>query len=150
LVDNLVKLQLLADEEALTGFLRAEISKRLYVEPSQLGPRDNLVELGLDSLKAVELKIALESELGFGLSTSLVFDYPTVESLVGFLLAKMGGLRVSSAIDESLGFGVSGQAMSPSDVPGELPQARLAELLATELHELRLLDQGDQTTAPED
>jgi acyl transferase domain-containing protein/NADPH:quinone reductase-like Zn-dependent oxidoreductase/NADP-dependent 3-hydroxy acid dehydrogenase YdfG len=50
-----------------------------------LDPRRPLHELGLDSLMSVELRNALATSLGRPLSSTLLFDYPTVESLTHYL-----------------------------------------------------------------
>jgi myxalamid-type polyketide synthase MxaB len=51
----------------------------------QIEMRTRLFDLGIDSLMAVELKNRLESGLGQSLHSTLVFDYPTLESLAGYL-----------------------------------------------------------------
>ena len=50
-----------------------------------LDPRRPLHELGLDSLMSVELRNALAASLDRPLSATLLFDYPTVESLTYYL-----------------------------------------------------------------
>ncbi|PTL85525.1 hypothetical protein DAT35_02045 [Vitiosangium sp. GDMCC 1.1324] len=73
-------------EELLLERLREDLGERLGLEPSQIGTRDNLMELGVDSLMAIEFKSRFESELCLRLSSTLLFDHPELESLVGFLL----------------------------------------------------------------
>ncbi|MBZ4322079.1 alpha/beta fold hydrolase, partial [Streptomyces huiliensis] len=46
-----------------------------------------LPELGFDSLAAAELRTALQTATGLTLSTSLVFDHPTLKALAAHLLA---------------------------------------------------------------
>ena len=47
-----------------------------------------LMEAGLDSLSAVELRNSLESGFSLELPATLMFDYPTIVALAGFIAAK--------------------------------------------------------------
>src|SRR5690606_27093244 len=48
-----------------------------------------LNQLGLDSLMAVELRNALARGAGLTLPATLLFDYPTIDALVGYLLTHL-------------------------------------------------------------
>ena len=50
-----------------------------------LDPRAPLGELGLDSLLAVELRNSIGGAIGVNLPATLLFDYPTVETLTSYL-----------------------------------------------------------------
>src|SRR5262249_2087647 len=52
--------------------------------PDDVELRGRLFDLGLDSLMAVELKTRLERTLCCTIRPTLVFDYPTLEALVGY------------------------------------------------------------------
>jgi myxalamid-type polyketide synthase MxaB len=78
--------------------LRGQIAARLDVHPEEVDPRGQLIALGMSSLKAVELKTQLESEFELSLRSSLMFDYPTLELLVPFVLQR---LRLAEAPGES-------------------------------------------------
>ena len=49
-----------------------------------------LMDLGLDSLMAVQLRGVLSRELRIALPASLVFDHPTIDSIAVCVLASLG------------------------------------------------------------
>ena len=51
----------------------------------RLDPRRGLSDLGVDSLLSIELRNRLQTTTGFALPSTLVYDYPTLASLVEFL-----------------------------------------------------------------
>jgi acyl carrier protein len=78
----------------LMDYVRRQAVKVLSLDPSQpIDPKESLTHLGLDSLMAVELR----NLLGAGLSptrnfpATLVFDYPTVAALTGYLAKEAFG-----------------------------------------------------------
>ena len=74
---------------ALIQYLQQQIAQVLNWNASQrIEPRQRFFDLGLDSLIAIELKRNLENHLGRSLPTTLLFDYPTLESLVDYLIAE--------------------------------------------------------------
>jgi hypothetical protein len=76
----------------LQNHVREQTMKVLGVDPSQpFDLQQPLQELGLDSLMAVELRNLLGSgvELKRALPATMVFDYPTVEALTGFLAEQL-------------------------------------------------------------
>ena len=67
-------------------FVEMCAARALGLAPGKpLDPRRPLHELGLDSLMSVELRNALATSLGRSLPATLLFDYPTVESLTQYL-----------------------------------------------------------------
>jgi myxalamid-type polyketide synthase MxaB len=60
-----------------------------YGEGDRISRRMTFAELGIDSLVAVELRNSVEKSFGLALSSSLVFDYPTVPALSAHLLDRL-------------------------------------------------------------
>ncbi|SDC79437.1 type I polyketide synthase [Actinokineospora iranica] len=71
---------------AIRDALRGRVARVLRFGSAQdVGADARFVELGLDSLAAVELKNALESLFRIALPTSALFDHPTVRALAEFV-----------------------------------------------------------------
>ncbi|MCW2517095.1 MAG: polyketide synthase family protein [Mycobacterium sp.] len=57
--------------------------------PHSLDPHAGFFHFGMDSLMSVTLQRALTASMGVTVPTSVVFDYPTVDALVGHLAATL-------------------------------------------------------------
>ncbi len=62
-----------------------------------IDPEQGFFDLGMDSLTSVELKTRLEAILGRRLPSTLAFDYPTLATLTGFVLAELGAAAAPAA-----------------------------------------------------
>jgi acyl carrier protein len=70
----------------LSRFIQGQIAKSLGIgSPDGVDPGRAVLELGLDSLLAVEVRSALGTALGRPLPATLLFDYPTVDRLTDYL-----------------------------------------------------------------
>ncbi|WXB20297.1 SDR family NAD(P)-dependent oxidoreductase [Pendulispora albinea] len=119
-------------EELLASELQRTIATILRSDPSR-GPsaRQGFFDMGMDSLMALELRNRLQLALDTSLPASLVFNYPTVESLGRYLAAEVlgftgdtpvatNGRAAAAARDEELLAEVQG--LSESDVASELEE----------------------------
>ncbi|RQH04064.1 type I polyketide synthase [Okeania hirsuta] len=84
-VEILAKLETALEEERqeiLTEHIRGEVVQVLGLSSSQL-PEMNLgfMEMGMDSLIAVELKNRLQNQLGTNLPETIAMEYPTIAKL---------------------------------------------------------------------
>jgi Fe2+ transport system protein FeoA len=80
--------------ELVVAFLAGEVSRILRVDGSRpLDPRHRLMDLGFDSLMAVEFRNRLVKTLGLqkSLPASLIFDYQTIEALARYLDSEVLG-----------------------------------------------------------
>jgi phthiocerol/phenolphthiocerol synthesis type-I polyketide synthase B len=71
--------------QMLETAVRETAARVLGISPRKLDSRRPLGTVGLDSLRAIELRNRLEALLGRSLSATLAWNYPTVEALAGFL-----------------------------------------------------------------
>jgi acyl transferase domain-containing protein len=119
----------------LAHFVRQETARALSVPaPDDILPRQRLFDMGLDSLMAVALRDRLQSALGVKLSTTLVFDYPTLDALVEHLCGEV--LPTDSARAEPYPDD-AGAAVGRGVQLDELDEDELAGLLSQKLAEIR-------------
>ncbi|NEQ84828.1 MAG: SDR family NAD(P)-dependent oxidoreductase, partial [Moorea sp. SIO2I5] len=122
-------------QELLTNQIRSLIAKTLGLPDTQkIGMRQPLFDLGLDSLMAVELKNRLESSLETSLSSTLLFDYPTVEALLEYLASDVILLDFSYDLDETEN--VEQEEIDNASRFQEISEDEMANLLAKKLESL--------------
>ncbi|WP_435811874.1 type I polyketide synthase [Streptomyces massasporeus] len=74
--------------EATSALARTQVAAVLgHADENQVGDRSPFKELGVDSVIAVELRNRLQDHTGLGLPVTVIFDHPSLEKLVDFLLA---------------------------------------------------------------
>jgi len=73
--------------EAIQAWLVTQIVERLKADLNRIDAREPLVHYGLDSVQAVSLAEDLGNWLGYQLSPTLAYDYPTIEALAQYLAA---------------------------------------------------------------
>ena len=101
----------------LMPFLRTAVAKILGLRtPGQIDVRQGLMDLGLDSLMAVELRNQLSRALATPLPPTLIFDYPTLTRLSTYLLTT---LFPSTAAPELPATPVGPPAVRPAQQTGD-------------------------------
>ncbi|MCC7361295.1 MAG: type I polyketide synthase [Anaerolineales bacterium] len=110
----------------LLAFLTRQIAQVLRLPPSQLDPHTPFGSLGFDSLMAVEVKTNLERQLGLVLPVSLVWNYPTLAELAGYLAGELG-----VSLDEAAPSAAAPEAAA--DALAGLSEADLEALLAAQV-----------------
>ena len=79
--------------------VRSQLAQVLGIsDPTQIDPQAGLFDLGIDSLMIAELRQWLQTGLSYRLSATALFNYNTLEDLVGYLTQQLPVL----AADESL------------------------------------------------
>jgi acyl carrier protein len=87
------KLQATAPEqrlEVLEGYLREEVAKVVRRSVGEITTAKPLGDFGLDSLMGLELRNRLEGGLRLTLPATLVWNYPTLNEMMPYLVEKMG------------------------------------------------------------
>jgi len=84
--------------EAVHARLVSLVARALDVAPESISISRPLRDYGFDSMSAVTLTADLEDWLGRPVDPALVTDYPTIESLAGFLAREVNGPPVSGDV----------------------------------------------------
>lgn len=132
-----------AAPEFLLDYLRQAVAQILGLpDPEQIDPHQGLLDIGLDSLMAVELRNRLSNALAEQLPSTLIFDYPTLAKLTGYLIDTLLPPVVAQAAEARPATGQPGAPVQPT--PPAIDQT-LDALSDTELasieDELELLNE---------
>ncbi|MEM9924049.1 MAG: amino acid adenylation domain-containing protein [Cyanobacteria bacterium P01_D01_bin.50] len=85
--------------ELLEDRIISIVAKTLGLKSAQkLDKRARLIDCGLDSLMAIELRNYLQSSLECSLRSTLFFDYPTTEALIEYLASQVQELEGDNTI----------------------------------------------------
>ena len=84
--------------DAITAFVIDWVREELQVDPARLDPRTKLRELGLDSLAATRLMVALEGRYGRRIDPAQLWEQPDIGSLARHLASLDGRGTPSSAL----------------------------------------------------
>ena len=85
-------------DAALLALVREQVAEALgHSSPEALSPAKAFVDLGFDSLAAVELRNRLVAATGLTLPASLTYDHPTLPALRDYLRTEMFGAEADQA-----------------------------------------------------
>lgn len=84
----------------LQSWLTARLAEALGLSPEAVDVQKPFTEYGLDSIAGVFLAGDLENWLGLKLSATVLWEYPTVETLVQYLAAELQRQGVAMARPE--------------------------------------------------
>jgi acyl carrier protein len=124
----------------LHEYVREQIAHVMALDRSRLPePQQGLFELGMDSLMAVELRNRLQHGLGSSLPATLVFEYPTIDSLSQYLADQVVGLQPAAELRRA-------SAAEPEDTTlARVEQLSEAEAEAMLVQKLASLERGEST-----
>ncbi|HXA15307.1 MAG TPA: type I polyketide synthase, partial [Opitutaceae bacterium] len=84
--------------EFLRDYLRSQVAQLLGFDPAHpLDTGQGLLEMGMDSLMAVDFRNRLLTALGRSFSPTVVFDYPTIDALTDYLAREMIDVEAAPA-----------------------------------------------------
>ncbi len=122
---------------AIETFIKGHVAQVLRQAPSRIETTKPFRSLGLDSLMGLELRNRLETELSLQLPASVVWNYPTVQSLAPHL-ASLLGLSIDPAADEFVTVNPEDEIESLLREIENLPPSEAGRLL--ELEEIHRLE----------
>jgi pimaricinolide synthase PimS1 len=124
--ESLLSLPAAARHARLVGLVASETAAVLGTAASQLEARKGFLDLGLDSLMALELKRRVQARLGVRPPATLVFDFPTIDDVATWAATE---LRVADDLEtrlrprdraKKIDYVAESSAMSDTDIEVEL------------------------------
>jgi len=120
-------------EVTLAG-LRQQAARVLAMDDAHLpDPRRTLNELGFDSLTAVEFCNRVSRSIGQRLNPTVLFDYPTLESLAGYVLRDLLALEAAAEPVDSAAY----EAANALEDVEEMSEAEMDALVTAQLDKLQ-------------
>ncbi len=126
--------------ERLLEYVRGHVTKVLRRERSNpIGRTQRLMELGVDSLMAVELRNLLATGLGMkeSLPATLIFDYPNIEAIAKLLEKRVFGEKEKAVVMKTAApANGSAKKMTEEEI-GELSEEEVEKMLERKLETMR-------------
>jgi 8-amino-7-oxononanoate synthase len=127
-----------APTDAITAFVIDWVREELAVDPAKLDPRTRLRDLGLDSLAATRLMVALEGRFGRRIDPARLWEQPDIGSLAKHLASLNGNAAParSDSVPHWPTYGTPNAASTDVAQWGEYRALR-ARLEALDVHGIR-------------
>ncbi|HSI04120.1 MAG TPA: SDR family NAD(P)-dependent oxidoreductase [Myxococcota bacterium] len=132
--------------EGLRELVHREVAAALGLAADQrVAAKQVLKDLGLDSLVAVQLRNRLQTALGISLPVTLLFEYPTLQLLLGFITEKLGSRVVpaTAAAQPAVAAPVAAPAKAVTKTTNLAASASVSPRLAAVLSAIEQLDEGE-------
>ena len=118
-------------QELLIAHIQGEVAMVLGFQPSQLpDPTQNFFDMGMDSLTAVELQNRLQKSIGKSLSSTLVFNYPNINTLAQYLSEELLASEVTATQSEDEDSLLSQEEITSLENIQQLSETELMALIA--------------------
>jgi len=117
-------------DRSLRSWAVSWLAERLRMEPSRIDPQRSFADHGVDSLAAVEFAKALADRVGISLDETLLWNFPTIDSLLSYLEQTMAKTQGSPA-----------KMQSPAATRGVPPEAAGAAGPVSSAQELSSIDE---------
>ncbi|MEM7133968.1 MAG: amino acid adenylation domain-containing protein [Chloroflexota bacterium] len=115
--------------------LQTEVARILGIEsPNKIDPKQGMMDIGVDSLMAVEFRNRVSKLIDKRLPATLVFDYPTLEDMSAYILQTRFSQETVSNAPSSNDTSMNGDAVDAS-LDG-LSNTEMLDLLVAELDTL--------------
>jgi acyl carrier protein len=77
-----------SEYQELVDWLTRRVARYVNAAPEMIGIDTPLADCGIDSTTGLELCADLQSEKGFDVESTIVWDYPTIEALAAYLVSE--------------------------------------------------------------
>lgn len=113
--------------ELIVQMLTEEVARILSFAPDRIDPKRPLPEFGMDSLMAVELRLAVETKLGIDLPLVSLSDNTTLSSLAKRIARSLFRQQAPGALDAVMRQHEAGAGERSSDAAGDFEAKEAAE-----------------------